>query len=363
MAEDKISCQRRGLIDGGDGDCGGGDEKSHTINRAFNAETRHKIASIAKKSTAPGLVQEKDVPHPLLKLEQHLDDRQGVGASAKPKRRQGEKIHASVNKSINGTTADDTISNVDKSVDSSTKNRASDDMNPSKSETSRDPLPPTARHETRPIAVPSPTKRPRSPLGTLLKLSIVGFLLVFWAVLLNSIVSETSLNDSFDALATKASVELVDIRVKALKTKNMVLTLLSNDYVGIRNLDQVEERVELGRSLLSVYDDAVGSSQYCESAFEGILDVNGDYKSEGRLFLVSASPQLISQYNLEETKVVARILLCMGEAKLALIATSIEPTCDKKGTLRYGKECFEAAVSSAMKMILLPLSPLTSQNF
>ena len=325
---------------GEDGDCCG-DESNTTINRSFNAETRHKVASKTKKATTPGLVREKDDDrdHPLLKLEQHLDERQGVGASMKPPRHQGEKIHAT--KNINDTAEDNMTS---KSVDSS-KNRASDEMNASKSKPSRDPSSPTSRHETRPITVASPSKRPRSLLGTLLKLLIVGCLLVFWAVLVNSIVSEMSLNDSLDALATKASVELVDIRAKALKTKNMVLTLLSNDDAGVRNLDQVGERIELGRSLLSVYDDAFGSSQYCESAFQGILDVNGVYKSEGPLYLVRMSPQLTEKYTLEETKLVARVLLCMGEARLALFSTSLEPTCSKKGTLRHGKECFEAAVS------------------
>ena len=325
---------------GEDGDCCG-DESNTTINRSFNAETRHKVASKTKKATTPGLVREKDDDrdHPLLKLEQHLDERQGVGASMKPPRHQGEKIHAT--KNINDTAEDNMTS---KSVDSS-KNRASDEMNASKSKPSRDPSSPTSRHETRPITVASPSKRPRSLLGTLLKLLIVGCLLVFWAVLVNSIVSEMSLNDSLDALATKASVELVDIRAKALKTKNMVLTLLSNDDAGVRNLDQVGERIELGRSLLSVYDDAFGSSQYCESAFQGILDVNGVYKSEGPLYLVRMSPQLTEKYTLEETKLVARVLLCMGEARLALFSTSLEPTCSKKETLGLGKECFEAAVS------------------
>lgn len=120
-------------------------------------------------------------------------------------------------------------------------------------------------------------------------------------------------------------------------------------------LDHLEKRLHLGQSLLSELNDPAGAHAACSSVTSvvihhfhdngNILDANdiGSLTS----FIFSRLPYL----NDEENRLLADALLCIGEAKLALLQPSkaspltLRNVEAKKMEIIHAKEAFEASVS------------------
>jgi hypothetical protein len=115
-------------------------------------------------------------------------------------------------------------------------------------------------------------------------------------------------------------------------------------------LDQLQKRLQLGQSLLSELNDPLGAHVACSSVTSVVIH---NFHDKGNVVgsLTSSIFSRLPFLNDDENRLLADALLCMGEAKLALLQPSkvsslaLRNVKAKKIELMHAKEAYEASVS------------------
>ncbi|KAL9191210.1 hypothetical protein ACHAXT_000916 [Thalassiosira profunda] len=213
---------------------------------------------------------------------------------------------------------------------------------------------------------PQPLQHPRSPatkdrrsLSTLspslgefatmaVKFAAVSTLLVLCLVLMHTSLADSANEEGSTDIATGISARLSNVEsgvtsyIREWGQWAASFLLAFGGGMEPLPMEQLQERITTGRTLLREYDDAAGSSRACEGAVRAMIDGRGSKPDTKELLSLASSASVSSA---AERNLLAEALVCMGEAQLASSSSPASSAAMKGVHLAEAQESFEAAAT------------------